>query len=397
MRRTRLAWGLLGLWLAGCPGDIADTPDDDDVMQDDDAGDDDTAADDDASADDDTAQDDDTDDATPVVDTEEFVEMFVDVITHLIVHETLDEGDWEGDFGDATAYAPPVLLTYGELMNNPEVTELGRSVLARELSLIDDLAGLDGWEIGEVVIGALGLIEAYAIEPDPAFADALERLFNDLIDPTMMLAGYYLPSGYDPFSGYGATTITALVAALYLEYVRVVAPQDAERLDMAVRIIEEIDAQAWDAAGYYLADPGGEVLELYPNVAMIHALARAHELGAGDYRAAAEACLASIESLYLADLEAYVSSSSPTYPDQAYLSSQNYAAIALLSLTRVTGDDAQPERAACLMRFARDRLLSDGIVYHHWQEGAAAYDYCTGCNFQLLFVLLQMGIAQHLA
>jgi len=389
---------LRGLWLfgvvlvIGCALEI----DDGDPLGDDDStttGDDDTAGDDDATADDDSVAD---DDSEPIADTAEFVPMFLDVVTHLVEEETLVGGDWDGDFGDATAYAPPVLLTYGALVNNEEVVDLGRSVLERELAMIDDLTALDDMEVGEVVIGALGLVEAYAIEPDPVLADALDRLFTELIDPTITLLGYYLPSVYGPFTGYGATTITALVASLYLEYVRVVAPGDSERLEMGRRILEEIDTRAWNPAGYYQADPYDDELQLYPNVAMIHALARAHDFGLGDDLATAETCLATIEVLYLPDLSAYTSSISPSYPDQAFLSCQNYTAIALLSLFHSTGDEARPQRAVELMRFARDRLLADGIVHHHWEDGHAAPDYCTGCNFQLLFVLLQMGIAENL-
>ncbi len=46
-------------------------------------------------------------------------EMFDAIVAHLVEHETHDQGNWDLDFGDATAYAPPVLTAVGRARCDP--------------------------------------------------------------------------------------------------------------------------------------------------------------------------------------------------------------------------------------------------------------------------------------
>jgi hypothetical protein len=332
-------------------------------------------------------------DCAPVAD--QFGEMFLVVLNHLIDEESATDGDWDGDFGDATAYAPPVLIEYGLYSDNADLVAAGQATVDHELALIEGFSW-DQWELlHEMVVGVAGLIEVQALQPDPRIPAALDDLFTTLVDPLMEGFGYYIPADQVPVGGgYGSTALTALVAGLFLQYVMLVDPGDEERLALALTIIEAIREQAWHEDGYFRHDPTSTTLKLYPNAAMIWVLASAHSAtgGQGDYLEQAEALVDALEPLYLESDGVYAYADDVQYDGYMSLSSNNYLSMAFTALCEASGDCTHLDRAVEAMDFAQRELYEDGIVYHHWQLGDRADTYCTGCNFQLLYVLLKMGV-----
>ena len=69
------------------------------------------------------------------------------------------------------------------------------------------------------------------------------------------------------------------------------------------------------------------------------------------------------------------------------LSSQNYLVLALRLIAEETGDPRYLDEARAVLSFVETHLYWHGMAWHHWENGARASWYCTGCNFQLLYDL----------
>lgn len=87
--------------------------------------------------------------------------VFHEILHHLLTKETVIAGDYQGDFGDATCYAPPVLMAHGLVTGDSAQIELARAIIAREYRLIDNFL----FNSSEALIGGLGLTEVYGVLP----------------------------------------------------------------------------------------------------------------------------------------------------------------------------------------------------------------------------------------
>jgi len=322
-----------------------------------------------------------------------FPEMYAGILERLTTEVPVNEGDWGEDFGDATAFAPPALLSYGLRTCNREMIRLAEETLAHQEFLVRHfLEVMDGTGAAEVLIGGIGLIEAYRITSDPRWADAARRLLDDLED-TAALFGDYLYSPAIDTDPYGPTAVTGIVAAQLLRFSEVVDPTDTARVDRALEIAAAIDRNAWDAAGgFYKAAPDNPQLDLYPNVAMMIVWTLAHRMtGDAAHLARATALYDALQPLRLDALGAYHSLYSSTVPDYVSLSSQNYLVFALRFLDEETGDPRYMLEANTILSFIESHLLWNRMAWHHWENDARATWYCTGCNFQLLYDLWLVG------
>ncbi len=316
-------------------------------------------------------------------------ELFDEILNHLLTEETLSEGDWDEDFGDATCYAPPVLLAHGlGLCQNAEIS-LGWETIEHEYRLIDEFLG----SASEAMIGGIGLTQVYALAPGDELAEKTRKLI-ELVETTLPVIGNQglLPESIS--EPYGPTAATAIVSALLLLYVDAVDGEDVYVRDRGLEIADDIDAAAFDEeGGFYRRAPEDEALFLYPNVAMILVHALAHRsTGDSFHLDRARALITAIEALWLPEVEAYHSPYQGEGNDYVSLSSQNYTAIALLFLFDETGDAELLEAVRGRVDFIESSLYSEGVAYHHWEHGERADWYCPGCNFQLLYVLWQLGL-----
>ncbi|MBI5502645.1 MAG: hypothetical protein HY907_20535 [Deltaproteobacteria bacterium] len=301
----------------------------------------------------------------------------------------MNEGDWAEDFGDATAFAPPALLSVGLRTCDEELVGLAVRTLEHEEFLVRHfLEVMEGPGAAEVLIGGVGMIEAYRLTGEARWG----RVAGDLmtwLDDTAAIFGDYVYSTSVDVDPYGPTAVTGIIAAELLRYAEVVDPLDEERVTAALRIAGGIDRNAWDeAGGFYRARPDDDRLDLYPNVAMMIVWTLAHRLtGDAAYLARAEALFDAIQPLRLAALGGYHSLYSSTVPDYVSLSSQNYLVFALRFLDEETGNPRYREEATAILEFIASHLYSNGMAWHHWESDARASWYCTGCNFQLLYDL----------
>jgi phosphatidylglycerol:prolipoprotein diacylglycerol transferase len=75
----------------------------------------------------------------------------------------------------------------------------------------------------------------------------------------------------------------------------------------------------------------------------------------------------------------------PVFPNQLAES------LGLLFLYDETHDPQHLQMARDVISFIETHLYQDGIALHDWNNGAAATRHCTGCNFQLLYILHLLG------
>ncbi len=61
--------------------------------------------------------------------------VFHEILHHLLAKEKVIAGDYQGDFGDATCYAPPVLLAHGLATGDSTQIKLARAIIAREFAV----------------------------------------------------------------------------------------------------------------------------------------------------------------------------------------------------------------------------------------------------------------------
>jgi len=315
--------------------------------------------------------------------------MYAAILERLTTQVPVNEGDWGEDFGDATAFAPPALMTAGLSLCEASYVELAAETLEHTHFLIDHyMEILEGGSPDEIVVGVLGPIETYRVMPWEGWAaDANQGLL--WLNDTLALFGDYLYAPSLDTSPYGPTAVTAIVAAENLRYALVVDPLDTDKIDRGLEIASAIDTYAFDAdAGFYLASPDIAELDLYPNVAMMIVWTLAHAAtGRAEYLTRAEDLFTAIAPLRLDDLGAYHSIYSSSVPDYVSLSSQNYLIFALYLLHGQTGNAAYRDEALTVLDFISTRLYFNGMAWHHWENGERANWYCSGCNFQLLYVI----------
>jgi hypothetical protein len=112
------------------------------------------------------------------------------------------------------------------------------------------------------------------------------------------------------------------------------------------------------------------------------------------YLARAEEVAAGLDALWDPTRNAYFASSEQT-GDNAYqsLSTNSYAALALLRTFQATHTPAYHQRALAIFDFINHDLYCDGVVYHHLYRGQRATGdiWCTGCNWRVLSELVELA------
>ena len=82
--------------------------------------------------------------------------------------------------------------------------------------------------------------------------------------------------------------------------------------------------------------------------------------------------------------------------DNAYesLSTNSYAALALLRLSQVADKAPYRERALRIFDFINHDLYAGGVMYHHLSRGRRATGdiWCTGCNWRVLSELAELAV-----
>ncbi|MFH1436374.1 MAG: hypothetical protein ABIJ56_11705 [Pseudomonadota bacterium] len=320
-------------------------------------------------------------------------DIYAAILERLVTSVPVNEGDWGEDFGDATAYSPPALLQAGRSLCDASYMRLADETLQHTHFLIDHfLEIMEGDSPDELIIGILGPIESYSITPFEGWADdADEGLF--WLDETLDLFGDYLYAPSLDTSPYGPTAVTAIVAAENFRYVLLVDPEDSEKTTRGLEMAAAIDTYAWDPDNeFYKVSPDEEFLDLYPNVAMMIVWTLAHALtGEAEHLARAEHQFDAIAPLKLEDIGGYHSLYSSSVPDYVSFSSQNYLIFALYLLYLETEDEKYRDEALSVLKFIEDYLYSGGMVWHHWENEMRANWYCSGCNFQFLYVLNRLS------
>ncbi|MBV6506417.1 MAG: hypothetical protein ILNGONEN_01994 [Syntrophorhabdaceae bacterium] len=314
--------------------------------------------------------------------------VFHEILHHLLTQETVIAGDYQGDFGDATCYAPPVLLANGLAIGDSTQIELARTIMAREYTLIHNFL----FNSSEALIGGLGLTEVYGMSPETRLAEETRALLSQ-VDSIYDLFNEngLLPKNLS--SDYGQTASTAIIAALQLKYLIKIDSTDGARRERALTMVKRIEAAAYDSAGFYRWNADDTELTLYPNAAMMLVHSLAYHVTRDDHHLnMARSLLPAIAPLFRPELDAYLYRKSDPN-EYISLSSHNYLALALLHLFDETQDGTYLRKAQRTVDFIITRLYNNGIVYHDLRNNVRANYYCTGCNFQFLFVLWQAAIA----
>lgn len=349
-------------------------------------------------------------------------EMFDSVLAHLLTSCDCVDGNWGEDFGDASFYAISFLVEEGLLRDDPQLLLKGLSTARFAVQLIDDWQAdptLFFETVDDLLMGYFGLMDLYrnydevqalveTVQPGALEGLEKETLAEKLsyavdgLNSLITLFGSYVPDmeGIYSIETYGNTTVTALFALANVEFASTFGvAQSAHLMQQAHDLIDVIHETAWDKAlGAYRYRPQVEKLYLYPNITMMLLYGRFNALdGTPEYLARAETLFQAIQALKDQQQGAYHSPYSMEFmgaktDDYKTLSSQNYAALAFMTLYESTGAAELLSEVGQLLSFVEEYLHVDGQVFHHWMDGAMALPeheeyYCTGCNFQLLYVI----------
>jgi hypothetical protein len=322
--------------------------------------------------------------------------MFDAVFRTLFERVPQAHGDFAYDYGDAPGYAASVLLGAGDVTVAPQIA-------AREERLLswphprnfDEMAfgshalfaALDHGKVVDAAAAASALRRYLWLSGGIAFAD---RYYLDWLDWFTGGGGY----------GYGATVLGAQIASTHLHYAERFPGQNVgwwlQPLQLGRAVIEAANATAWDAKRHiYRARPESDEVWLLPNVMMILDLLVAHQITReAGYRERAEEVARGLDGLWDDKRGAYFASSAQM-GDVAYesLSTNSYAALALLRLYDTTRDPAYRNRALVVFDFISRDLYADGIVYHHLYRGrrSAGDIWCVGCNWRVLAELMELA------
>jgi hypothetical protein len=326
----------------------------------------------------------------------QYHELFDAVLHTLVERVPSAKGDIAYDYGDAPGYAAGVLLDGGDKTIAPPI-------VAREERLL-------GWprprDVDELSFGAGALFAAHD-HPDVVDAAAAERSLRRylLLSGSLAIADRYYVDWLDWLTGgggfeYGPTVLGAQIATTQLRYAEHFPTQRIgwflQPLQVGRALIDGADRSAWDPAHHvYRARPDNDTIWLLPNAMMIIDLLQAHAVTHDTSSLArAEEAADGLDVLWDEQRGAYVASSEQM-GDNAYesLSTNSYAALALLRLSQATEKPAYRDRALRVFDFINRDLYAGGIVYHHLYRGrrAAGDIWCTGCNWRVLSELTELG------
>ena len=318
------------------------------------------------------------------------------------------DGAWSQHYGDAPFYGTAFNVRAGLRYGRADALALADASAENARSILRHAAKDPSYfleDLEQVMMSALGLIEHAAARGEKAPPVEVEQII-DVINAFAVGLGRYvdLDAGQFAIKTYGPTAITAAVALLNLQYATYFPGEIAdERTIEARRIVEVIDRRAHAPGKGYRVRPGEELLELYPNTMMMLVLCRLYErTGEVGYIEQAADVFEAIQPLKNRARGGYNSPYSAAAmgaktDDYSTLSSQNYLTLALALLYIDTGDRRYFDEAIGVLRFIKDHLYDPAQrrVLHHFIDGriAAPIDpeyFCTGCNFQLLYVVFYL-------
>ena len=337
-------------------------------------------------------------------------QLFRKVLRNLTAPQYLAiKGDWPHDYGDANMFGTGLMYRYGKAGGNALQLDLARQCQQHDVRVLaaanGDLAELMR-SMEDVLMAALGVVEAQAHEPDAAALKQLDTML-DVVNTVSRALNYYPESmsvGQFGLQTYGPSTINAMLALVNLEYaLQVGGARRDERLKDGLEILARGRQQGWlKDKGYYKFSSKRSGLYLYPQVSQMIALLRAHQLsGKQLYLDQARALHKAMQPLKIKGQGRYRSPYSQQEmgaksDDYTTLSSQNYTLMALALLHRFSGDQAVKQEIVDILAFIRTRMLApDGRVLHHWIDGRLVLagepvDYCSGCNLQLLYIIWRL-------
>jgi hypothetical protein len=316
-----------------------------------------------------------------------------------------DDGDWSPDWDDAPFYGPALYAGWGWDTGRADLQGRAAEAAAHNMALaeagLEDLLGEFLDNSSAILYGTLGVIDYMAESGDRSHLATVDDVIANA-GSVILLMGDYV-TGFDNYATttYGPTSITAIFALLYLQHaVLLETDRAAEYVERARAILTRVEEVAWNGEHYLFAPDREGELFLYPNVAMMIALARMHEAtGEPEWLERAEAVHDAIQALRYDHRPGYYSPYSAeamgaTTDDYSTLSSTNYALLALALLGQITGDEVYRREVEELLGFVEGYLWvpGDGRVYHHWMDGRLAVPedpeyYCIGCNLQLLYII----------
>jgi hypothetical protein len=324
-------------------------------------------------------------------------ELFDAVLHTLIEHVPQMAGNIGYDYGDAPGYAASVLLDGGDKTIAPQIVQ-------RQERLLEWPRRRD---FDEISFGAGALFAAHD-HPTVVDAGAAGRALRRyvLLSGGLAVADRYYLDWLDWFTGgggfeYGPTVIGAQIAATQLRYAEHFPNQNIgwflQPAQIGRALLDGADRWAWDSTRHvYRARTGSDTVWLLPNAMMVIDLLQAHALThEAPYLARAEEVAGGIEVLWDDQRGAYFASSEQV-GDNAYesLSTNSYAALALLRLSQVADKAPYRERALRIFDFINHDLYAGGVMYHHLSRGRRATGdiWCPGCNWRVLSELAELAV-----
>lgn len=320
-----------------------------------------------------------------------------DAVLHTLVERVpLAAGDVAYDYGDAPGYATSVLLDAGDKRIAPAIVQREERLLSPPRPRNFD----------EISFGAGALFAAHD-HPDPVDAAAADRSLRRylLLSGGLAVADRYYMDWLDWLTAgagfeYGPTVIGAQIGSAQLRYAERFPSQSIawflQPLQVGRALIDGADRSAWDPARHvYRARPGSDTIWLLPNAMMIIDLLQAYAVThEASYLARAEDVAGGLDALWDEQRGAYFASSEQMR-DNAYqsLSTNSYAALALLRLAQAAHQPAHRDRALRIFDFINRDLYAGGILYHHLYRGRRATGdiWCSGCNWRVLSELQELA------
>lgn len=323
-------------------------------------------------------------------------ELFDAVLHTLVERAPQVAGNIAYDYGDAPGYAAGVLFDGGDKTIAAQIVQRQERLLAWPRP-----RDLDEMSFGA---GALFAAHDHPNVVDPGAADRALRRYV-LLSGSLAIADRYYLDWLDWFTGgggfdYGPTVISAQIATTQLRYAEYFPSQNVgwflQPAQTGRALVDGADRWAWDPTRHvYRARPDGDTVWLLPNAMMIIDLLQAHALThEAPYLARAEDVASGIDALWDDQRGAYFASSDQM-GNVAYesLSTNSYAALALLRLAPAADKPAYRDRALRIFDFINRDLYAGGVIYHHLSHGRRATGdiWCTGCNWRVLSELTELG------
>jgi hypothetical protein len=375
-------------------------------------------SDDDVADDDDSVApgDDDDDAVSPQSIVDDHRDMAEAVASSMDQLQYFHDDTWHLHFGDGLMFGPSYDLASHALY--PDDANYLRAIAALDTNAFQveeasgSLIGLIGAadDVEGLAMAMLGLLESGQFIEVPRYFESAEKLAG-IVDKLSKLMGDYLPQSLGEFAGatYGPTAITSMIALLQLGMAMADSDGDVEGyIARADEILQNIHDTAWsDELGVYRFAPGDDRIMLYPNATLMLAYGRAYELTQNEtYRERIDAIYEGIQPLRADSGDHFFSpysreEANAVDEDYSTLSSQNYLMIGLWLAYQATGDQQYLVDIDLILDWLEGHLFVDDVLKHHWVNGRVAdetdaYDFCSGCNLQTLYILriIEIGASE---